>query len=393
VTRVRPQSATRRPGRRGRVSLLVLAIVVAGAAVYLPLRSGSPAALRIVAYRGPMPRFTVPSGYHITFDVTVRGHRHTEELFIRRPFASYEEATSGGRPYLVTAMRLGEQVFRSKAGPATLIHTTLAPSRRDIRLDAVVRYATNANRLRLIGRAQIRGETCFVFRSAAPLSSGPLAPIPKRSFVDSCIDGRGLLVYERTTSDGKVVSERRATRIALGGSSTGYSLHGDAIPTNKGGGAMRALTMDSRPSSGPFWDIAKPPAGFRHTGRYVVIPSQPQAYADANAFSPNAAGLPGSLVVSIDDVYVRGSDALVIEQGSTVNDAKFDAPSGGEDVDLGKVLGHGQLLASASASEVVAEPHDGKRFVRVIGTLTPDELTAVARQMTLQPPGMLRPAS
>jgi len=367
--------------------------VVAGVAVYLPLSSGRPDAVRIVAYRGPMPRFTIPSGYHITFSVTVRGHRHTEELFIHRPFASYEEAIAGGQPYLVTAMRLGEQVFRSNAGTATLIHTTLAPARRDIRLDAVAPYATKTNRLRLIGRARVRGETCFVFRSAAALSSGPLAPIPRRSFVDSCIDPRGLLVYERTTSDGKVVSERRATRIALGGGTPGYSLHGDAIPANKGGGAMRALTMDSRPSSGPFWDIAKPPAGFRHTGRYVVIPSQPQAFADPNAFSPNAGGLPGSLVVSIDDVYVRGSDALIVEQGSTVNDAKFTPASGGEDVDLGEVLGRGQLLLSASATEVVAEPHDGTRFVRVVGTLPPDELIAIARQMTLQPPGTMRRAS
>jgi hypothetical protein len=289
-------------------------------------------------------------------------------------------------------MRLGEQVFRSNAGTATLVHTTLAPSRRDIRLDAVARYATKTNRLRLIGRARVRGEACFVFRSAAALNSGPLAPIPKRSFVDSCIDRRGLLLYERTTSDGKVVSERRATRIALGGSSPGYSLQGDAIPTNKGGGAMRALAMDSRPSSGPFWDMAKPPAGFRHTGRYVVIPSQPQAYADPNAFV-NAAGLPGSLVVSIDDVYVRGPNAIVIEQGSTVNDAKFAPASGGQDVDLGAVLGRGQLLLSASASEVVAEPHDGTRFVRVVGTLPPDELIVIARQMTLQPPGTMRPLS
>src|SRR5581483_7613770 len=132
-----------------------------------------PAGPRIAEYRGPVPRFTVPSGYHVTFDVTVRGHRHTEELFVKRPFASYEEVSSGGKPYLVTAMRLGEQVFGSKTGPASLIHTALAPSRRDIRLDAVARYAINAKRLRLIGRSRVRGETCYVFRSAAPLNSGP----------------------------------------------------------------------------------------------------------------------------------------------------------------------------------------------------------------------------
>src|SRR5581483_2031924 len=110
VARVRPPSSTRRLGRRRRNALLVLALVAAGVAVYLPLRSGSPAGPRIAEYRGPVPRFTVPSGYHVTFDVTVRGHQHTEELFVKRPFASYEEVSSGGKPYLVTAMRLGQQV-------------------------------------------------------------------------------------------------------------------------------------------------------------------------------------------------------------------------------------------------------------------------------------------
>jgi hypothetical protein len=119
------------------------------------------------------------------------------------------------------------------------------------------------------------------------------------------------------------------------------------------------------------------------------VPSQPQAYEDRSGF--NSLGVPGSLVASIDDVYVSGSNAIVIEQGSTVNDAKFSPPSGGQSVDLGRVLGPGQVLLAAAASEVVAEPHEGRRFVRVTGTVPPDQLVAIARSMTLQPNGSMRP--
>jgi hypothetical protein len=206
------------------------------------------------------------------------------------------------------------------------------------------------------------------------------------------VDRQGLILLERTMDRGKVKTERVATSVAVGSaaSKANYGLHAPATPAEQGGGAMHALTLDSRPSSGPFWDIARVPSGFRHAGRYAVVPSQAEAYA--NNRTPTATGLPGSLVASIDDVYVRGVDAVVIEQGSTVNDAKFSPPTGGQDVDLGPVLGHGQLLLSTSGSEVVAEPHEGRRFVRVVGTLPPDELIAIARSMTLQPPGTMRRA-
>jgi hypothetical protein len=123
--------------------------------------------------------------------------------------------------------------------------------------------------------------------------------------------------------------------------------------------------------------------------RYAVVPSQPQAYQSRD-LTANPFGPPGSLVVSIDDVYVRGADAIVIEQGSTVNDAKFKPPSGADAVDLGPALGRGQLLLSASASEVDAEPDGGVRFVRVVGTVPSQELIALARSMTLQPAGTER---
>jgi hypothetical protein len=54
-------------------------------------------------------------------------------------------------------------------------------------------------------------------------------------------------------------------------------------------------------------------------------------------------------------------------------------------VDLGPTalghLGQGQLLLSATASSVAAEP--GVHFVRVTGTADPDLLLTVARDLTM----------
>lgn len=389
LTGVRPPVVNehRARGVRRRVlPALVLAVAVAVSVVALV--SSRSDGQRFTAYHGPLPHFSVPSGYHITYAITGGS---SEDLFVRRPFESYDARTTHKRPALTMAFRLGEQVTRSRSGPASLVHTAMSPALRDVRLDAVARDAIRTNRLRLIGRASVLKTTCYVFRSAAPLNSGPLERIGRRSYVDSCVDRRGLVLYERTVTKGKVTSERRATRARVGdaASEANYQMAGDPFPPERGGGGVHEVTVDSRPPSGPFWDVPSAPSGFRHAGRYALVPSQPQAYSNMTPSSMNAFGLPNSLVASIDDAYTRGPDAIVIEQGSTVNDAKFAPAAGGEDVDLGPVLGHGQLLFSASASEVVAEPHEGRRFVRVIGTVPPLELIAIARSMTLQPPGTM----
>jgi hypothetical protein len=369
--------------------LLALLPVIVLAAV-LPLRSRT--GVRVEPYGGPLPRLSVPVAYHITYAVTVphaRGYR--EELFVRRPFESVDEIITRGRRTLETVMRLGDQVIRT-SGPATAVHTALAPTPRDVRIDPLAADAIRAGLLRVVGRARVLRTPCFVVRTAASLNSGPLRAFGAGTHVDSCVDARGLVLYEKTTRDGRTVMQRIATSVVTGAgvSTADFELAGEQIPPQQGGGGVRALTVDSRPSSGPFWDMPRGPAGYTHAGRYAVVPSQPQAWEDTSTF--NALGVPGSLVASVDDVYLRGPDAIVVEQGSTVSDSTFTPPPG-ESVDLGPVLGRGQLLLSASASEIVAEPHEGRRFVRVIGTVPPEQLIAIARSMTLQPAGTMRPLS
>ena len=73
-------------------------------------------------------------------------------------------------------------------------------------------------------------------------------------------------------------------------------------------------------------------------------------------------------------------DVLVVEQGVTSNNARFAPPTGGRPVGLG-VLGAGQLVLSATASSVVAEPAGESKFVRVTGTVDPRLLVRTARSL------------
>ena len=132
----------------------------------------------------------------------------------------------------------------------------------------------------------------------------------------------------------------------------------------------------------------RPPSGFRYVGRFAVIPPQPQAFGQPDAGPPTATGLPGSLVSELDDVFVRGSDVVVLQQGSTLNNAKFAPPKGATAVAIG-MLGQGQLLIVPAVATVSAEPNEGRTFVRLSGSIAPDELVGLARSLVRQPGGTL----
>jgi hypothetical protein len=205
---------------------------------------------------------------------------------------------------------------------------------------------------------------------------------PGRTYVDSCVDADGVVLDERTVRAGRTFSDRRAVSVAVGADAAAggdYGLSGAVTPEDQGGGAISALTPDSLPP-GRSWVLSKPPAGFAHVGRYAVEPPQPQAFAENGSSGPLGGDPAGSLVVAIDDVFVRGPDVIVVEEGETMNGARFAPPSGGETVELG-ALGRGQLLLSAVGTMVNAEPANRTRFVRITGTVGPETLIAVARSL------------
>jgi hypothetical protein len=337
----------------------------------------------------------VPSAYSVTYSVTTHGAATTtERLWVRRPFDSvditYTDPAPGATASLVTVYRLGVQVLKAVDAQGGLLHIPAAAAPADVRADLVVPAALRAHKLKLVGHSRVLGRSCQVFRSATPLRAGPLPTLRSTStYADTCIDASGIVVRETQVSGGHRVFERRAIQVATGDSAVAtaqFAMTGTPTPYDAGGGAFTPLTLSSRPPGGS-WAIQQSPSGFTHLGRFAVVPPQPQLFGQGgNGYG--SMGLPGGLVTEMDDVYIRGADVVVLQQGSTLNGAIFTAPANGASVDLDR-LGDGQLLIAANGTTVAAEPGNRKTFVRLSGTLPPDQLVAMMRALTRQPGGTL----
>lgn len=361
-----------------------------------PLVGGAP----LVPYSGAVPRFGVPMGYHIVYRVTAPGIApYTEALWVERPFESLDETLSGPPPGgaldLARSSLLGSQVLRTGSSEGALIHVPAGPPQSDVRLDAVVGPALREGYLLDVGQSVVLGRRCTVFRSGSALeTAGGLVRLkPGQSFVDSCLDDQGLLLSEQTYSHGRLKESRRAVSVQVGasaGRSGDYRLPAVATAFDQGGGSFDQVTLSSSPP-GLSWAPSWVPPGFEHYGRYAVVPSQPQAFDQSQPANgaPNPLGLPGSLVTELDDVYVSGPNMIVIEQGVTIGGGIFRAPRGQVPVELGPVMGAGQLSLSATESVVSAEPDRGSHFVRVGGTVDPSVLLEVARSLRIERPGHL----
>jgi len=376
--------------------------VVAALVLSVASRPAGSRAVRKAAVASPgsvatLPRFGVPSAYHVVYRETAAdGSVSTEQLWVERPFGSVDLNAAGPPPgaatYLETVDRLGAQVLRAGSATPALLDVPAAPAGGDLRLDAVLPDAVRGGFLRVLGTETLVGRSCTVLRSAKPLRSGPLVHLGSgSSYVDSCVDADGLVLEERSVDGGRMQSERMAVSVTVGTDALGGSdlaAAGVATPFDQGGGSFTAITLDSRPPGGS-WELPNAPAGFVHSGRYAVVPPQPQVFSSASDQGPpNPSGLPGALVVEMDDVYVNGPDVIVIQQGETMNGAKFTAPAGGTSVELG-ALGPGQLILGAASSQVMAEPFGAQRFLRVTGTISPDALLALARSLVLAPGGTI----
>jgi hypothetical protein len=339
--------------------------------------------------------FASPSSYHVTYAVTTpQAGESTEQLWVRRPFdtvdITYAGSSPAGMPSLVAVYRLGVQVLKAANAEAGLLHVPAAAAPQDVRADVVVPAALHAHKMKVVGHRQVLGRSCQVFRTAVSLRAGTLPALrPGTTYVDTCIDSAGIVLNETQVNGGRTIADRRAVLVQTGAQAVAgapFDMTGTPTPYDSGGGAFTPLTLDSRPP-GSSWALAQRPDGFQHLGRFAVVPPQPQLFGQGgNGFG--SMGLPGGLVTEIDDVFVRGADVVVLEQGSTLNGATFAPPANGVGVDLGR-LGRGQLLIAGNASTVVAEPGNGKGFVRLSGTLPTDQLVGLMRGLAKEPGGTL----
>lgn len=348
---------------------VVLALIVAiGVGGGSGSGAGAGGSGRLPAVEGRRP----PTHYRIVYQVATEEAFTEEEHVVHRPFGAYVvNRDADGR---VTAERwssLGRLVTRSQGADAVRIDTAVAPSASDLRperfADALV-DAQKATRSEVESRIGGRACRTVAETDTVPNTSGDTLPVT----IERCVDVLGLVLQERwTTQAGDVVLTKRARVLELGDDVPEIEVpDAERLADAQGNGAVREVDADEPP---PFQEVfaLDVPADFAFVGRYAVVPAR---------FS---SGVPGAEVPSTDialytDVWQRGPDVLLLDQGATKGESPpFDPQIRIGTVDLGS-LGQGEIGVDLRSGEVrLTRPDDG--FVRLSGTIPLDELVTLAR--------------
>jgi hypothetical protein len=321
-----------------------------------------------------------PASYAITYTVTdmtqSRPTRTTERVQVRRPFESrVEVADAGGRVIGARASRLG--ALATQGGDGRWRELSLGPALAtgDLRPGPALRDALERGWIDVRGRKEVVGRRCQVFRSGSTIAAGTLQRLARggRDFADTCIDEAGLVLEEEWHIGGRRVQRRVAPAVDERAGSFDSAPDAEPVGESDGGGSSVEVKREGLPP-GFFLDLRQAPSGFEHRGRYAVVP--PRVDVGRNPLSQSSQAVSTAIV----DVWVKGADMLVVEQGTRTDpNVGLPVPTTPVDVDLGP-LGRGQGFVDFRTSEVRAELPAGA-FVRIYGTLPLAELTRVAKQL------------
>lgn len=326
------------------------------------------------------PRFVIgdrDGGYRVLYRLVDLKRADSEpvweELVVDPPFDGLVETSTGPAPGGPVTSRIATTFDRRSTGAEDPLVSHREPTLADAHLElaAVLDDAIAAGRIELRGQRTVQGRRCAVVRSSRPLRAGPLLAIGADRYTESCVDGEGILLEEIQFEEGVALLERVAVEVEIGDAPLTSITMGEVIvPADRGGGAVLPVEIDSEPV-GEFWVVPEGsiPEGFLHTGRFSVIPAQPDRFSG----EPDA----GSPIAAVADVYRRGSDVIVVYQGATLRgDAAWPVLPDVIDVTAGD-LGTAQLVLDARGSEVRSSGPGG-RFVHVLGSRPPAELIEVA---------------
>jgi hypothetical protein len=312
-----------------------------------------------------------PTDYRIVYRVTTQDSVGEEEHVVHRPFGAHVvNRDSAGA---VTSERwsdLGRLVTRSQGARAVRIDTAIATSANDLRPDRFADRLAEAGKVTPADVAStVGGRACRRIAEAdtVPVENGETLPVT----IDRCVDATGLVLEERwTTPDDDVVLSKRARVLEIGDDVPAIRIpDAEPLPAEQGNGAVRKVADDERP---PFAEAfaLDVPDGFTFVGRYSVSAASPTS--DVSAV-PEA----GTEVALYTDVWTRGPDVLLLDQGATEGAAPpFDRTTTIGTVPLGGI-GDAELGVDLRSAEVrMARPDDG--FLRLSGTIPLDDLLALA---------------
>jgi hypothetical protein len=324
----------------------------------------------------PMPIVRTPTTWHIEYRLEEPGGNvSTDKVWVRRPFDSRLETWTGPPPGTAKVVEEIATFARRTNGELTLqLPPGLAAA--DARVDAVRAAAVKAGVLVPGATKTVVGRRCQVLRSRVLLTAAVLQRPTAKDYADSCVDEAGLVLEDVLVSGGKQLQRRIAVSVEedrpVGDDL--FPVKQQSLDVRSGGGSVRALADGSR-APGEFFELPSVPAGFVRMGRYSAVPPQPENFSAQDPLGE------ARRRASVVDVWTRGPDLLLVDQGATLGGAPAFAPdASAPQVDLGPVLGKGEVVLSA-VNPGVRVALAGGRYVRVAGTLPTGDLAALARQL------------
>ena len=303
----------------------------------------------------------------------------TDKVWVRRPFESRLETWRGAPPGREkVSTQVGAFAIRrneSASSEAVVIGVPPSAAPSDIRLLPAL---TDGEATGLLVPREVRrvlGRGCQVWRSGQLLSASLLTKPTADEYADTCVDAAGIVLEEVLAVGGEIISRRIATDVE-----EDPALDDELFETGKrtlevvdGGGLVRRMGEGLPPGEFLLVDAATIPPGFERRGRYNVIPSQPENFNDPTRERARE--------TSFADVYVRGPDFVVVDQGGTLGGVDpFAQDPTAPRIDLG-AYGPAELRLGALGIELRAK-RSGGRFVRVRGTLDPRELSRIGAALT-----------
>jgi len=357
-----------------------------------PERPGS-----VVVQGGDPKASDPPTSYRLTYRVQDwaggRLVETTDTITVERPYRGRidvrragDKATAAPRSRTVTDF--GRISIDGADAEALLVATPPALAAGDLRFDAVLSDAVAAGRLAPREQRKVGGLRCQVFRSREPLAAGTIVAEPStdRDYTDNCLSPNGLLLEELWVTDGRVL--RRRVAAAVDTSPTivrdTFEPFGELLDPKQGGGSIRPLEPTSAPPSATTWAGLAVPEGFTFRGRYAVVPPKREEGTDEESQLNPLDAPERKRVGAVVDVWERGVDVLVLEQGGAVDGTAVFALEPGEATFDVVGLGTGQVVLDGRLSELRFPLPDG-RYVRVLGTVPADVLRSAAS--TLQVAG------
>ena len=292
-----------------------------------------------------------------------------------------EDEIIGGQVSVLTRLSVPEIEGR----PAVTIRTPPDLAGNDLRFGPVAEWAVEQGFLERRERRRVLDRECTVYRAGDPVTAGGLTPVSPdgEDYADACVDDRGLLLEELWVTGGKVLRRKLAVAVEedVAFTDADFPISDRVIDDPERSTTVRAVEPSSRPE-GEFWvlDAAAVPEGFVGPQRFVVV--MPDDSTDRGDAPPDRA----RTLASVADIYVRGVDVLVVDQGGTIGSVQRRAVPAAAPRATAGALGEVGIIPGFRSLEVRSARANG-RFVRVAGTLPPDQLLAVAASLRLEAGG------